>query len=93
MGPDAAGAINGYYATVGLDLAEKFTSQGLPPTQYQIVPNIPELTFRFEGPKEVLLLINCLNVTKSSQLPEIKTLDLKAHIPLKTAFALATKRK
>ena len=40
MGPDAAGAINGYYATVGLNLAEKLTSQWVPPTQYQIVTNI-----------------------------------------------------
>ena len=77
FGKNLVGPMNEYYARVGASLAEHFTKPWVPPPIPGIVYNIPLMTFRFIGEKEIVSLIKSLNVHKSSQLKGISTQYLK----------------
>ena len=69
--------MNDYYANVGSSLAKHFMTPWTTPPISGIAHNISLITFRFVGEKEIISLINNLNVNKSSHVESITSQYLK----------------
>ena len=76
-GKDAASPLNMYYAQVGPSLATKFTPTWKPSSYLTSLMYLPKMRFRFVTIKELTSIVTCLATSKSSNVEDINTSQLK----------------
>ena len=76
-GKDAASPLNMYYAQVGPSLATKFTTTWKPLSYLTSLMYLPKMRFRFVTIKELTSIVTCLATSKSSNVEDINTSQLK----------------